>query len=151
VVLGLILMNFVDRDGSVNNRWLDGLLLYNRLDALVDMVVHMLACDRESGRRAVLRLADCLGILELGLLSGKAFFNMGLVAVLDVAMFDAGHLVSVFFWERLAVLDGLDGGMMVVLMDFSIDGCGSLLMSSGSYSLVLHSGVDFLGRVRLDY
>jgi len=143
VVLGLILMNFVDRDGSVNNRWLDRLLLYNRLDIFVDVVVHMLACDRGGDRRAVLCLADCVGILELGLLSSKAFFNVGVVAVLEVAMFDIGHLVSVLFWEYLAVLDGLDGSVMVVLMNFSIDGRGGLLVSSGLDSLVLHSGVDF--------
>jgi hypothetical protein len=150
VVLRFILMNFVDRDGSMNNRWLDRLFLYNRLDALVDMVVYMLACDRGSGRCAVLRLANCVRVFELPLLGGEAFFNVRIVAVLDVAVLDTSHLVSVFFWERLAVLDGLDSGVMVVLMDFSVDGCGGLLVSSGSYSLVLHSGVDFLGRVRLN-
>ena len=150
MVLGLILMDFVNRDRSVNNRWLDSFFLHDSLDALVDVVVHMLAGDSRSRRRAVLCLADCVGILELCLLSGKAFFNMGVVAVLDVAMFDAGHLVSVLFWERLAVLDGLDGGMMVVLMDFSIDGRGGLLVSSGSYSLILDGGVYFLGGVSLN-
>jgi hypothetical protein len=120
------------------------------LDILVDVVVHMLACDCGSGRRAVLCLANCVGILELGLLSCKAVFNVGVVAVLDVAVLDTSHLVSFFFWKDLTVLNGLDSGVMVVLMDFSIDSCGGLLVSSGSYSLVLHSGVDFLGTVRLN-
>jgi hypothetical protein len=144
VVLGLVLMNLVNRDCSVDNRWLDCLLLHNRLDIFVNVVVHMLACDRGGSRCAVLRLVDCTGVFELGLFGGETFLDVGVVAVLDVAMLDAGHLVGVFFWENLAVLDRLDGGVVVVLVDFSVDRCGGLLLSSGSYMLLLDGRVDFL-------
>jgi hypothetical protein len=144
----LILMNFVNRNGSVNDRWLDGLLLHNRLDILVNVVVHMLACDGGGGRGRMLRLVDCAGIFELGLFGGETFLDVGVVAVLDVAVLDAGHLVGMFFWENLAVLDRLDGGVVVVLVDFSVDGCGGFLVSSGSYMLLLDRGVDFLRGVR---
>lgn len=98
----------------------------------------------------MLCLAYCVGVFELGLFGGEAFFDVGVVAVFDVAVLDAGHLVGVFFWKDLTVLDWLHGGMVVVLVDFSVDGCGGLLVASGCYILVLDGGVDFLGRVRCD-
>jgi hypothetical protein len=149
-VLGLILMNFVNRNSSVNNRWLDGLLLHNRLDVLVDVVVDMLSCYCGGGRCGVLRLVDCTGVFELGLFGGEAFLDVRVVAVLDVAVLYTSHLMSVLFWEDLTVLDGLGSGVMVVLMDFSIDSCCGLLVSSGSYSLILHRGVNFLETVKFD-
>ena len=45
VMLSLILMNLVNRDGGVNNRWLNSLFLDNRLDVLVDVVVDVFTCD----------------------------------------------------------------------------------------------------------
>jgi hypothetical protein len=37
VVLGLVVMNFVDGDGGVDDGWLDSLLLDDWLDGLVDV------------------------------------------------------------------------------------------------------------------
>lgn len=34
-MLGLVLMNFMDGDSGVNNRWLDGLFLDDGLDGLM--------------------------------------------------------------------------------------------------------------------
>jgi hypothetical protein len=112
--------------------------------------MHMFACDDGVGGRRVLRLADRAGVFELGLLSGEAVFDVGVIAVLDVLVLDAGHLVGVLFWKDLAVLDGLDGGVVVVLMDFAVDGRGGLLMARGSYMLLLNSRVNCLVGVRLN-
>lgn len=68
-------------------------------------------------------------------------------AVLDVAVLDAGHLVGVLFGEDLAVLDGLDGGVVVVLVDLTVDGFGLLVELGASYMLVLDGGVDGLGSI----
>jgi hypothetical protein len=43
VVLSLVVVDLVDGDGGVNNAWLDGLLLDDWLDVLVDVVVDMFA------------------------------------------------------------------------------------------------------------
>lgn len=48
VVLGLVVVDLVDRLGRVDNVALDGLLLDDWLDVLVDVVVHMLASERGS-------------------------------------------------------------------------------------------------------
>lgn len=45
VMLGLILVDFVDGDGGVNDRRLNGLLLDDRLDVLMYMMMDVLACD----------------------------------------------------------------------------------------------------------
>lgn len=50
VVLGLTVVSFVDWDGGMYDRWLNGLLLDNGLDGLVHMVVDVLSSDdRGSG------------------------------------------------------------------------------------------------------
>ena len=43
VVLGLVLVHFVNRDGCVDDRGLDSLLLHDRLDVFVHVVVDVLS------------------------------------------------------------------------------------------------------------
>jgi len=45
VVLSLVVVNFVDGDDGVDDGWLDGLLLDDWLDVLMDVVVYVLAGD----------------------------------------------------------------------------------------------------------
>jgi len=144
VVLSLVLVNLVHGDGGVDNGWLDRFLLDNWLDILVDMVVDMLTCDVGVGRCGVLSATNFAGILELGLLGRETFLYVLVVAVLDVAVLNASHLVAVLFWEYLTVLDGLNGGVVVILVDLTVDRCGDILMSCGSNRLVLNRGVDGL-------
>ncbi len=58
-----------------------------------------------------------------------------------VSLLYTRHLVAMLFWQNLAVLDGLDGGMMVVLVNFAVDCGGDILVASGSYVLILNSWV----------
>jgi len=69
---------------------------------------------------------------------------MLIVAMLDVAVLDAAHLVAVLFGEDLAVLDGLDGGVVVVLMDFTVDGSRHILLSGGGDIFVLNGRINSL-------
>jgi len=55
-------------------------------------------------------------------LGGEAFLDVAVVAVLDLAVFDIGHVVRVLLWENLAVVDGLNGGVVMVLVDLAVDG-----------------------------
>jgi len=144
VVLGLVLVNLMDRNGGVDNGRLNRLLLDDGLDVLVHVVVDMLACNSLALGGGTLCLAEFAGVLELGLLGCEAGLGVFVGAVLDVAVLDAGHLVGVLFGEDLAVLDGLDGGVVVVLVDFTVDGFGLLVDLGASYVLVLDGGVDSL-------
>lgn len=146
VVLSLVLVNLVDRNGGVDDRWLDGLLLDDGLDGLVDVVVDVLASNGWGGSRCVLSLANGALILELGSLGCETLLYMVVVSVLDVALLSSSHVVAVLLWEDLAVLDGLHGGVIVVLVDLAIHGSLDLLLLGTSDVLVLNGGVHGLPR-----
>jgi len=136
VVLGLILVDFVDRDSGVNNGRLNCLLLDDGLNILMDVVVDMLACNGGVGGCGVLGLADSAGIFELGLLGLKALLDVIVIAMLDISMLYASKVVAVLLWENFPVLDGLDGGVVMILMNFAVNGCGDILVVSAGDILV---------------
>lgn len=71
---------------------------------------------------------------------------MLVIAMLDVAVLDVAHLVGVLFGEDLAVLDRLDRGVVMVLVDFAVDGGRHILMPSGCDLLFLNGRIHRLGR-----
>jgi hypothetical protein len=93
----------------------------------------------------VLGGTDFTGVLELRLLGCQTVLHVLVVTVLDVAMLHAGHLVAMLFWEDLAVLNGLDGGVVVVLVNLAVDGSGHILLTGGGGFLVLNCRIDHLG------
>jgi hypothetical protein len=90
VVLGLVLVHFVDGNGRVDDRWLDCLLLDNGLDVLVDVVVDVLSCDGGVGRCVMLGGANFASVLELCLFGREPVLDVLVVAVLDVAVLNTG-------------------------------------------------------------
>lgn len=95
-------------------------------------------------RGGVLDVAHVTGVLELGLLGSEALLHVIIVAVLDVAMLDPGQLVAVLLGEDLAVLDGLDGGVVVVLVHLAVHGRLDVLMLRAGDVLVGDGRVDGL-------
>jgi hypothetical protein len=144
VVLSLVLVDFVDWDGGVDNRWLDSLLLDDWLDVLVHVVVYVLASDGWVGSGGVLSVSNSAGVLELSLLSSQALLSVGVRAVCDVAVLYTSHLVGVLLRKDLFVRNGLDRGVVVVLVDLTVDSSGLVLMLCASDVLVLNSWVDGL-------
>jgi hypothetical protein len=132
VVLSLVLVDLMNRDGGVDDGWLDRLLLYDGLDVLMHMVVDVLACDSGLSSLGVLNVADGAGVFELGLLGGETVLNVVVIPMLDVAVLDAGHVVCVLLGKDLLVLDGLNGGVVVVLVDFTVNGCLEVLVLGAS-------------------
>ena len=144
VVLGLILMDFVDWDGGVDDGGLDRLFLDDGLDILVHVVVNVLAGDGGALRSGVVRCTFGAGALELGSFSGNALLYVSIVPVLDLAMLYTDQIVAVLFWENFPVLDGLNRGVIVVLVDLPVNGRLRLLMVRPLYGLVGDSWVDGL-------
>lgn len=71
------------------------------------------------------------------------------VTVLDVAFLDGSHVVGMFLSENLLVLNRLDGGVVVVLVDLSVNGFGHILVVGFGDVFVDDSWVDGLeGQVR---
>jgi len=144
VVLSLILVNFVNWDGSVDDGWLDGLLLDDWLDGLVDVVVNVLTSNSSTLGSGVLSFSYSAGVLELSLLSGETLLDVGIISVLNVAVLDGSEFVGVLFWENLTIVDRLDRSVVMILMHLTIhSGCCVLVVGLG-YVLVLDGWVDGL-------
>jgi len=144
VVLGGVVVDLMDWDGSVSDVRLDGLLLNHRLNLLVDMVVHVLASNDRSDRVASLALYALGGILELSLLGCQATLNILLVVVFETAVLDWDQVVVVLLAQSLLLDYGLHRGVVVVLVNLLVDRGGNLLTVAALNSLVLDGGVDLL-------
>lgn len=116
----------------------------NWLDVLVHVVVDVLACNGWVGRGGVLSLSNGAGVLELSLLSSQTLLGVGIRAVLDVAVLYASNLVGVLLGEDLAVSNGLDRGVVMVLVNLAVDSGSLVLMLRFGDVLVLNSWVDGL-------
>lgn len=133
VVLSLVVVNLVDGDSGVDDAGLDNILLDNWLDDLVDMVVAVLTSDDGSLGVSVCSLALLAGALELGSLLVKLRLDGSGVAVVVLAVLDRGGPVGVLLGQNLTVLDGLDGRVVVVLVNLTVDG------TFGKVSIVFNS------------
>jgi len=118
--------------------------LDNRLDGLVDVVVDVLASNDGCDGVGVLGLVDeALILKELGLLS-KTSLNLAAVSVLELAVLNSDDVVDVLLSLDFAVEDGLDGGVVVVLVDLLVDGGSNVLVPGGDDGLVNDGGCDAL-------
>jgi len=144
MMLSLVLVDFVNWLGGVYNGRLNGVLLDDGLDVLVNVVVNVLACDGWLSTGAVLSLALCASVPELSLLSSETFLDVRIVTVLDAAFLNRFLVVFVFFWEDLAVLNGLNGGVVVILVNFTVYCLSDILALGASDILVLDCRIDGL-------
>jgi hypothetical protein len=133
MVGGLVVVDLMNGDCGVDDVGLDGLLLDDGLDGLVDVVVDVLAANRGSDILARCGSLNAPLVLELGLLLHKAPLDGVVVAVVELAMLDSTELSSVCLRKNLAVLDGLDSAVVVVLVN-----------------LLVYRGVNLLMLVRLN-
>jgi len=78
----------MDGDCGVDDRGLDGLLVDDGLDILVDMVVDMLAYGCGCCGGCVLGLADGAVVFELCLLGGELVLDVGVLAMRDFTVLD---------------------------------------------------------------
>ena len=69
---------------------------------------------------------------------------MVIIAVLDVTVLYADHVVAVLLGENLLVFDRLDGGVVMVLMHLTVNGSLNILVVSTGDVLVSDSWVDGL-------
>jgi len=144
VVLGSVVVLLVDGDGGVHDMRLNGSAVDNRLDGLVDVVVVVLAADGLLHGGGVLALDAADRVLELAVLGGNALAVLVGVTVLELAVLDRDHLVVVLLGEAGGLVDGLDRGVVVVLVHLLVDDGGGALMLGAGDGLVGDGGVDLL-------
>jgi len=140
VVGGTVVVNLVDGDGGVDYIGLDSLLLDDRLDSLMDVVVDMLASDRGCDTLALRGALNAPLVLELGLLSNKVSLDSIVVTVVELAVLNSTEVGSVLFWENLAILDWLNSAVVVILVDLLVYSCVDLLVLVRLDSLLGDSG-----------
>jgi len=144
VELGLVVVNLMHWDSGVDNGWLDNLFLNDWLDGLVDVVVDVLASNGWGGGGSGSGLADLAGAAELVLLGLDSLSDVVIVAVTELAGLDADLVVDVLLWEDLLVLDWLDGGVVMILVNLAVNDLLCLLVL-GLGDVLVHDGwVDSL-------
>jgi len=129
VVLSRVVVDLVDWDGGVNDVWLNDLLVDDWLDLLVNVVVDVLASDSGCGSLSVLHITLDGGVLELGSLCLETLLNLSIAAVLKLAVLDGSEVVVVLLGESLLVVDWLDRGVVVILVDLLVDDSGQVLVT----------------------
>jgi len=146
---GRLVDRLVDGDDVVHDVRLDGLLLHDGLHVLVDVVVVVLAGRGLGVTFPVDGLLDVVLVAELLLLLVQLVVDAGVVAVLVVLVLHGHHVVVVLRVADLAVLDGLDGGLVVLVVDFTVYCRGVVLgyvillalVGDGRVDLLLYRGV----------
>ena len=106
-------------------------------------MVDMLTSNSWVNWSSVLSLANLTGILELRSLSIESLLYMVIIAMVDLLLLDSSEVVGMLLWKNLLILDWLDGSVMVILVDLTINGSGGLLMSGLANVLVGNSWVDY--------
>jgi len=144
VVLWCVVVLLVDWDGGVDYVWLNGLLMYNWLNCLVDVVMYMLAGNLWNGLgvRFVSTNSGVL-VLELGLLLLEMLLCLCVITMVMGAVFDTDLLVMMLLWENFLVLYWLDRGMIMILVNFSVFYDLLFFASLLLDSLFLHCWGDF--------
>lgn len=118
-------------------------LLNDRLDVLMNVVMNMLTSNSWGNGCSVMGLPNSAGVLELSALGLKSLLHVSRITVLNVLVLNSTDVVGVLLWCNLSVLNWLDGSVVVILVDFTIDGSGSLLVS-GLCNILVHDGwVDY--------
>jgi len=134
----------VNRDSCVNNLGLDNLLVDNRNNSLMDVVVDMLSCHSRGGGLCMASLVLNGLVLEVGHLSGKALLGTGLIVVMKFAVLGGEDVVCVLLGQYLLGSQGLDSGVVVMLNDLSVDSLCSLLVNMGLDGLMCDGRHDIL-------
>ena len=111
---------------------------------LVNVMMDMLACDDGRHGVALLGATACASTLELSTLLFQTSLDGGRIAVMELTVLYRDNVVLMLFWKDFAILDGLNGCVEMVLVNFTIDGGLSLFMTMFDDSLLGHSGSDFL-------
>jgi len=144
MVLGSVVMNLMDWNSRMDDVRLDSLLLNDRLNGLVHMVVHMLAGDRWLGGASTGTLNVVSLITVPRLLGRKLALNLIGVIMLVRPVLGWHNVVVVLLRENLRVLHRLFGSVVVVLVDLLVDGGCLSLMLFLLDCLLLHSRCNLL-------
>ncbi len=90
------------------------------------MMVNVLAFNDWSCRCGVSRVMSCASVPESSSITFELLSGLASVIMLELSLLNSTHVVGVFFRENFLVLNWLDGGVIVVLVDLTVNGLGHL-------------------------
>ena len=105
----------------------------------MDVVVNVLAGNDRGDGAGLLTLNTLLLVTELGLLLLKSELDLLWAVMLERAVLDRDDVVVVLLLKLDLVEDGLDGGVVVVLVHLLVDG-GLNLLVLGALDGLVHNG-----------
>ncbi len=119
------------------------------LTHLMNVVMNMLAGNDGCDGVALLGATAGTSALELGGLLLQTGLDGRRIAVMRLTVLYGNDVVVMLFGKNLAILDGLDGSMEMVLVHFAINGSLSLFMAMlgncflghGGGNLLMHGGI----------
>lgn len=110
------------------------------LNRLMHMVVNVLAGYRRCRSGNVLAVDPFSGVLEAGRLLCQMLPVAVCVIMLKGTVLDAGDVVVVLLGEHVGILDGLDRGVVVVLVDLLVHGRGNAILLIADDRLICDGG-----------
>ena len=137
----------VDGDRCVHHFGDDGLFVDDGLDKLVDVVVGVFTGhDGEIGAGVGCLVGDG-GVLECRRYFSNLALSQVVIVVFELLVFDWDEVVGMNLWTDFLVREGLDGGVVVVLVNFTIDGGCEVLVPCGLDRLLCDCWSYCLGNV----
>lgn len=146
---GLVVDALVDGDGGVNDGGLDDLALDDGLNDLVHVMVDVLGAEDLALDLLVRGGQDRSGALEVGRLRFQPLRNLGLLVVLRLVHHHGHHVVLVRFGCNDSVHHGLDPGLIVILVDFPVDGDRLLHLLHRHNRLLRHRRPELFAHLRV--
>jgi hypothetical protein len=132
----------VNRSDGVDNLGLDGLLMDNRDDGLMDMVMNVLSCHSGCRSLGVVGFVCRRMVLEVGHFSSEPLLGCRLVVMVELAMFSRKDVVGVLLWKTFLVGKRLYCGVVVMLMHFTVDSLSGFLVAVRLDGFMCHGGDD---------
>lgn len=132
----------VDRFRGVDNFWLDGFLVDDGNNSLVDMMVNVLTSDRRSSSLCVAHLLGRPVVFEMTKLSVELHLGVFRIVMVILSFFAREDVVGVLLGQPFLMLERLDCGVVMVLMNLTVDSFSGLLVTMWSNGLSSHGGVD---------
>jgi len=130
VVLWLIVVNLVHGNSGVHNGWLDSLLLNDRLDGLVDMVMMMLTGNGWCNGMSLFCCGNLTLILELSYLGGDLVMDALVISMVMLSVLSSSNVVMVLSWKDLLILDWENRCVVVFLVNLVVHDSSVYMLTS---------------------
>lgn len=144
VMLGGGVVRLVNRHGSVDDFGLDCLLVDDRHNRLMDVMVNVLSSHCGSSGLCGMDLGHGGMVLEFGQIGRDSLLSPRLIIMMIFAVLCRDNVVDMFLGQNLLVLKRLHCGVVMMLMDLTVNSLRHFFMLVRFDGLVGDGGVHCL-------